>query len=137
MIYFSIFLQYYLHSIKGEQKKPHKVFNERKLVLWLAHVTVTCHPKKLVKLLVITMACEIIRDIKLLNNTTLYYLIFHRKAQYRPVLSNIVQYCPILSSNIQYCPVLVNIVQVAVLALSCLICYIVKHLLTLSDIMRY
>ena len=32
---------------------------------------------------------------------------------------------------------LFNIVQVAVLALSCLICYIVKHLLTLSDIIRY
>ena len=88
---------------------------------------VTCHPKKLVKLLVITMTCEIIRDIKLFNNITLYCLIFHRKAQYRPVLSNIVQYCPVLF----------NIVQVAVLALSCLICYIVKHLLTLSDIMRY
>ena len=75
-------------------------FNERKLVLWLAHV---CHPQKLVKLVEITMTSEIVRDIKLLNNTTKYCLIFHRIAQYRPVFFHIVQYYPILSSIIQYC----------------------------------
>ena len=78
-----------------------------------------------------------VRDIKILNNTTKYCLIFHRIAQYRPVLFHIVQYSSILSNNVQYFPILFNIVHVAILALSCPSCYIVmtiKHCLILSSI---
>ena len=74
--------------------------------LLMSHVAITCQPKKHVKLLAITMTCEIIRDIEVLNNTTKYCLIFHSKAQYRPVLSNIVQYCPVISNIVQYCSIL-------------------------------
>ena len=76
---------------------------------------VTCHPKKVVKMLAIAMTCEIVRGIKILNDTTQYCLILHSIAQYCPIFFHIVQYCQILSSNVQYCPVLLYIIRLAIL----------------------
>ena len=100
---------------------------------------VTCHPKKVVKMLAIAMTCEIVRDIKMLNNTTQYCLILHSIAQYCPIFFHIVQYCQILSSNVQYCPVLLYIIRLAILASFCSSFYDVmsdsiKHCSILSSI---
>ena len=76
-------------------------------------------PEKVVKMLSIAMTCEIVRDIKMLNNTTQYCLILHSIAQYCPIFFHIVQYCQILSSNVQYCPVLLHINRLAILAFLC------------------
>ena len=73
-------------------------------------------PEKVVKMLSIAMTCEIVRGIKILNNTTQYCLILHSIAQYCPIFFHIVQYCQILSSNVQYCPVLLYIIRLAILA---------------------
>ena len=116
------------------------IFNERKLVLWLAHVRPSVRPSPQKTCEIVTNYYDFsmnVRDIKILNNTTKYCLIFHRIAQYRPVLFHIVQYSSILSNNVQYFPILFNIVHVAILALSCPSCYIVmtiKHCLILSSI---
>ena len=60
-------------------------------------------PQKLAKLLRITMTWEIVRDIKILNNTTQYYLIFHSIAQYHPIFFNIVQ---LMVNIVQDCSIL-------------------------------
>ena len=82
----------------------------------MSRVTRHSHPKKVVKMLSIAMTCEIVRGIKILNNTTQYCLILHSIAQYCPIFFHIVQYCQILSSNVQYCPVLLYIIRLAILA---------------------
>ena len=76
---------------------------------------VTRHPKKVVKMLAIARTCEIVRGIKILNNTTQYCLILHSIAQYCPIFFDIVQYCQILSSYVQYCPALLYIIRLAIL----------------------
>ena len=82
----------------------------------MSPVTRHSHPKKVVKMLAIAMTCEIVRGIKILNDTTQYCLILHSIAQYCPIFFHIVQYCQILSSNVQYCPVLLYIIRLAILA---------------------
>ena len=42
------------------------------------------------------MTSDIVRNIKILNNTGQYYPIISKIAQYCPILSNIVQYCSIM-----------------------------------------
>ena len=62
---------------------------------------VTRHPKKVLKMLAIARTCEIVRGIKILNNTIQFYLILHSIAQYCPIFFNIVQYCTIMLNIVQ------------------------------------